>query len=51
MKFSKPGFSFSHTTNSFKRNWYLALHDPLFLFIMGVIIGIVATDLYLRYFQ
>ena len=50
MKFSKPGFSFGHTTNSLRENWKMALHDPLFLFVMGVVIGITVADLYLRYF-
>jgi hypothetical protein len=38
MKFSKPGYSLMHPTESLKKNWLMALHDPLFIFVVAALI-------------
>lgn len=38
MKFSKPGYSLLHPTDSLGRNWSMALHDPLFIAVVIVLI-------------
>lgn len=46
-KFEKPFVSLRHNMESTKENWRIALHDPAFLFLLGLIISLIALLIFI----